>query len=531
MKMNKKLAIILAATMLVSATSITATDTAATAEGTETATNTVVDETKPAENKEESSNNGAVGIVAGRTKTIRFVLKENVKGSIAPGRRVKLTLSNPNVYFMFENGDADVQKILKDGEEFVQADGNGYSLEAIWEDSAKQKSKEIILTIADIIPASADRIEIEIEAPVYVPVSEKNADNVKIQAEVRGTNVQPTTAVEVQKPFTEEVKQTEIKAGLQNQLVSNFSLVETNAKMFQNNVQPTTAVEVQKPFTEEVKQTEIKAGLQNQLVSNFSLVETNAKMFQKGEIKIDFVKSGKNEHVQGIKVESIGELVTSGGIKRVDYDEEQGNPDASIIKLNRTSKEAATLTIKDMKLSVDRSTPEGTYDLRISGSAIDEYPDADFDGNKIIIKDFLKVTTQNTQDIELTSGLGKAKVVFTLDSNIYTVNGNEKTMDAKAYIQDPGYTMIPVRYVADALGVKPADILVNGKQVTLFAGNRTIQLTSGSKNALVNGATIQIPVAVVIKEGRTYVPVAELGKILGIKAIWDNTAKTATFEN
>lgn len=484
MKMNKKLAIILAATMLVSATSITATDTAATAEGTETATNTVVDETKPAENKEESSNNGAVGIVAGRTKTIRFVLKENVKGSIAPGRRVKLTLSNPNVYFMFENGDADVQKILKDGEEFVQADGNGYSLEAIWEDSAKQKSKEIILTIADTIPASADRIEIEIEAPVYVPVSEKNADNVKIQAEVRGTNVQPTTAVEVQKPFTEEVKQTEIKAGLQNQPVSNFSLVETNAKMF-----------------------------------------------QKGEIKIDFVKSGKNEHVQGIKVESIGELVTSGGIKRVDYDEEQGNPDASIIKLNRTSKEAATLTIKDMKLSVDRSTPEGTYDLRISGSAIDEYPDADFDGNKIIIKDFLKVTTQNTQDIELTSGLGKAKVVFTLDSNVYTVNGNEKTMDAKAYIQDPGYTMIPVRYVADALGVKPADILVNGKQVTLFAGNRTIQLTSGSKNALVNGATIQIPVAVVIKEGRTYVPVAELGKILGIKAIWDNTAKTATFEN
>ena len=484
MKMNKKLAIILAATMLVSATSIMATDTTATAEGTETATNTVADETKPAENKEESSNNGAVDIVAGRTKTIRFVLKENVKGSIAPGRRVKLTLSNPNVYFMFENGDADVQKILKDGEEFVQADGNGYSLEAIWEDSAKQKSKEIILTIADIIPASADRIEIEIEAPVYVPVSEKNADNVKIQAEVRGTNVQPTTAVEVQKPFTEEVKQTEIKAGLQNQPVSNFSLVETNAKMF-----------------------------------------------QKGEIKIDFVKSGKNEHVQGIKVESIGELVTSGGIKRVDYDEEQGNPDASIIKLNRTSKEAATLTIKDMKLSVDRSTPEGTYDLRISGSAIDEYPDADFDGNKIIIKDFLKVTTQNTQDIELTSGLGKAKVVFTLDSNIYTVNGNEKTMDAKAYIQDPGYTMIPVRYVADALGVKPADILVNGKQVTLFAGNRTIQLTSGSKNALVNGATIQIPVAVVIKEGRTYVPVAELGKILGIKAIWDNTAKTATFEN
>lgn len=489
MKMNKKFAIILAATMLVSATSIMATDTSATSKAVET-TNTAAeevktDEAKTEENKEESSNNGAVDIVAGRTKAINFTLKENVKGSIAPGRRVKFTLSNPNAYFMFENGSSDVQKILKDGEEFVQASNGAYEIEAIWEKGSTNRSKEIILTIADQIPASADRIAIEIEVPVYIPVSEKDADDVKIQAEVRGTNVQPTTAVEVQKPFTEEVKQTEVKVGLQNQPVSNFSLVETNAKMF-----------------------------------------------QKGEIKIDFVKSGTNASMQGIKVESIGELVTSGGIKRVEYDEEQGNPDASIIKLNRTSKEAATLTIKDMRLTVDRTTPEGTYDLRISGSAIDEYPDANFDGNKIIIKDFIKVTTPNTQDdLVQGSGLKKADTVFTIGANTYKVNGNEKTMDAKVYIQDPGHTMVPVRYVADALGVTPQNILVNGKQVTIITGNRTIVLTSGSKEATVNGATITMPVAVETKEGRTYVPVAELGKILGVKAVWDADTKTATFTN
>lgn len=469
MKINKKLASILLTSMatVVISSAVYATDKAI-----------VVPATIPTAN-----DNGAVDIVAGRTEKISFTIKENIKDSIAPGRQIKLTLSNSNAYFLLENGDASLQTIIKDGEEFVGQNNGKYDIRAIYDKSSNDRATELIIAVADPI-TSSDRIAIDVEVPVYIPVSEKDSGPVQILAEVRGTTGDSTNAANIKKPFTEEVKQTEVKVGLQNQSVSNFSLVETAARMF-----------------------------------------------EKGEIKLEFVKSGKNASEQGIKVESIGELVTSGGIKRVEFDEAGKNADASLIKLNRTSKEAATLTIKDMKISVDRTTPEGTYDLRISGSAIDQYPDADFDGNKVIIKDFIKVTTQNTQDVETGNDLGKAKVVFTLDSNVYIVNGNEKTMDAKAYIQEPGYTMIPVRYVADALGVKPTDIVVDGKQVALFAGNRTIQLTSGSKEVLVNGATIQMPVAVVTKEGRTYVPVAELGRILGIKAIWDNTAKTATFEN
>ena len=37
--------------------------------------------------------------------------------------------------------------------------------------------------------------------------------------------------------------------------------------------------------------------------------------------------------------------------------------------------------------------------------------------------------------------------------------------------------------------------------------------------------------AVVIKEGRTYVPVGEIGRLLGVSVSFDDATKTATFEN
>ena len=36
---------------------------------------------------------------------------------------------------------------------------------------------------------------------------------------------------------------------------------------------------------------------------------------------------------------------------------------------------------------------------------------------------------------------------------------------------------------------------------------------------------------VVVKDGRTYAPVGEVARILGVSSSWDNTTKTATFTN
>ena len=71
----------------------------------------------------------------------------------------------------------------------------------------------------------------------------------------------------------------------------------------------------------------------------------------------------------------------------------------------------------------------------------------------------------------------------------------------------------------------------NHHNYTLLWGTRTIALTAGSDTAIVNGAPVTLSTKVVIKDGRTYAPVGEIAKILGIKSSWDNTTKTATFKN
>ncbi len=52
----------------------------------------------------------------------------------------------------------------------------------------------------------------------------------------------------------------------------------------------------------------------------------------------------------------------------------------------------------------------------------------------------------------VTAELNDVTVVMTIGSNVYTVNGVEKTMDVAPFIVD-GRTMVPVRFVAEAFGI------------------------------------------------------------------------------
>jgi hypothetical protein len=94
--------------------------------------------------------------------------------------------------------------------------------------------------------------------------------------------------------------------------------------------------------------------------------------------------------------------------------------------------------------------------------------------------------------------------------------------------------MMPVRYVAEAIGIKTNDIMfsnVNGGTITILAGNRIVQLQNNSNVAKLNGTSIYLDEAVTIKDGRTYVPVGEIARLLGVSVEWNNETKTATFAN
>jgi len=122
----------------------------------------------------------------------------------------------------------------------------------------------------------------------------------------------------------------------------------------------------------------------------------------------------------------------------------------------------------------------------------------------------------------------KRDASFVIGSLTYKVNGVEKTMDAAPYIKD-GRTFLPVRFVADALGVASDNILWDGSKVTIIKGDRVVQLTIGDKVMLINGASITMDVAPeVVAPGRTMLPFRWIAQALGASVSWDEATQNVT---
>ena len=260
----------------------------------------------------------------------------------------------------------------------------------------------------------------------------------------------------------------------------------------------------------------LKVGQSKQVGGKLVLTEAEAGNFERGKV-ITLTLPEEN----GISFTELPTVEADGLTVETSWNNDSTTKGAIDIKVTKASKEAGSITIKDFEVKVDRTVPQGYYDLTIE---VEKY------AGDLTSEDFFVVGTPNSEELAA-NGLPKGTATFTIGSANYTVNGKVETMDASAYIQDPGYTMIPVRYVASAFGVAPQDILFSNGTATIFAGTRTIQLTAGSDVAVVNGASIKLATKVVIKDNRTYAPVGEIARILGVSANWDGTNKVATFEN
>jgi N-acetylmuramoyl-L-alanine amidase len=101
-------------------------------------------------------------------------------------------------------------------------------------------------------------------------------------------------------------------------------------------------------------------------------------------------------------------------------------------------------------------------------------------------------------------------------------------MDAAPYISE-GRTLIPVRYLADALGAQTSWD-VNTQEVSITKGNIDIKLTISSNTLTVNGKTSQMDAAPVIRNGRTYLPARYVAEAFGRTVTWDQASQTVTIE-
>ena len=99
-------------------------------------------------------------------------------------------------------------------------------------------------------------------------------------------------------------------------------------------------------------------------------------------------------------------------------------------------------------------------------------------------------------------------------------------MDAAAYIDTNKRTMVPVRYIGNALGIADSAISYDNKTKTATIGDAKI--TTGSKNITTSKGTTTMDTVAVNNNGRIYVPARFITEALGGSVEWDQATKTVT---
>lgn len=124
----------------------------------------------------------------------------------------------------------------------------------------------------------------------------------------------------------------------------------------------------------------------------------------------------------------------------------------------------------------------------------------------------------------------KQTVKFTLGRKTYQLNGSTVTMDIAPYLDHNNRLMLPVRFVANALGVTDDQIHWNSttQTVTITKNNQVISFTIGKSNYTLNGVPIAMDAQAEIKDGRVMVPFRYLANALGADITWDDSTKVAT---
>ncbi|MEW5707088.1 MAG: copper amine oxidase N-terminal domain-containing protein [Actinomycetota bacterium] len=256
---------------------------------------------------------------------------------------------------------------------------------------------------------------------------------------------------------------------------------------------------------------EVKVGL-SQTAGDITLVETGDNSLSNAELKLTLPTGVTFTSAPKIKINSNSAVSMTLGT---------GNSSATYT-LSGMTNGIDTIVISDVKYDIDSRVGTGDVSVSLGGAVLNDITDT---SNASYSKAVMSVA--NATVVSATA----VKSAFVIGSTSYTVNGVTKTMDAAPYIKD-SRTFVPVRYVANALGVTDDNIIWDGvkKTVTLIKGDRVVQMTIGSKTMLINGAAITMDTAPeIVSPGRTMLPIRFVAQALGATVNWDPATNTATF--
>ncbi|OEF96812.1 copper amine oxidase N-terminal domain-containing protein [Desulfuribacillus alkaliarsenatis] len=190
---------------------------------------------------------------------------------------------------------------------------------------------------------------------------------------------------------------------------------------------------------------------------------------------------------------------------------------------------ASTVTLSGIEITVNRNAPEGYFTVDVQGTALVEYTGSYSNSiaSRVDRVNYANVVTRAPD--YLIPGQGEQQVVFSVDSSTYTVGGVERVMDVAPFIQDGRtmlpvrFVADSVAVSEDNIIWNPVT-----KQVTLMKGDRIAQMTIGSNVMLVNGVSVAMDTTAEIKDGRTVLPVRFVAQALGVSIQWDDATRTVT---
>lgn len=225
-----------------------------------------------------------------------------------------------------------------------------------------------------------------------------------------------------------------------------------------------------------------------------------------------------------------------------------------------TSDKAATVTISDMELFMERNIPAGAYALEVVTSMMVDYEqevlfagedavinnanngtwtalafDADNDNDNwvgsvtdydnTVKESFINVVTAPRDEDGFTT-----KITVPVGES-YIIAGEVKVeIDTPAYINANGYTMLPLRAVAVALGIDNNSVLwdQSTRTATILYGNRVVSMQNGAKVMYINGQAVATKAGVEITNDRTFLSLRDLGTAMNVTDIsWDAATRTA----
>lgn len=322
--------------------------------------------------------------------------------------------------------------------------------------------------------------------------------------------------------------------------------------------QEVTIAKFVKPYTVSAQQNDLTIDYRNtEIPTDVVITEAEAGLWEKGTEfaltldKIDFDDDATvtADDESGMEIKDVK---TKDGEIRFTVDSESDD-------------EPAAVTVSDLTLYMDRNLPAGAYDLNMYALdmlGVDSAEEAeDFDGSDYTTSDkgYLPQTLladddttvfvgDESDDIDYTAKTGFVNIVtagsdttgFTtkltvpIGENYLIAGETQVTLDAPAYINDEGYTMLPVRAISTSLGIDNNNVLWDQatRTVTILYGDRIISMTAGASVMYVNGSSIPTSSSVEIVNDRTFLPMRDLATALGVTDLtWDTdptTGKTTT---